>query len=158
MRLPERVIRVAAARPMTQRHRGRHTRLAGMNGLAELRRRAAQVENVDFETRSRLEGIVRDLDQAPRLRHFAGTRVLGARRAIDDEDARRSRGVIMTTAGVVDGVARGQPIDRDLIVGIGEAGAGLAGDRRLSAVVIGIPRRIGDGLEHERQSSASAAL
>ncbi len=53
----------------------------------------------------------------------------------------------MTTAGVVDGIARGQPIDRDLIVGIGEAGAGLAGDRRLPAVVIGIPRRIGDGLQ-----------
>ena len=53
----------------------------------------------------------------------------------------------MTTSGVVDGIARGQPVDRNLIVGIGETGAGLAGDRRLSTVVIGIPRRIGDGLQ-----------
>src|SRR6478672_6552624 len=103
MDLSERVIRVAAAGPMTQRHRRRYAGLARMNGLAELRRRAAEVENVDFETRSRLEGVVRDLDQAPRLRHFAGTGVLGARRAVDDEDTRRSRGVVMTTPGVVDG-------------------------------------------------------
>ena len=147
MRLPEREIRVAAAGPMTQRHRRRYARLAGMNGLAELRRRAAQVENVDFESGARLEGLSRDLDQAPRLRHFAGTRVLGAGRAIDDEDARGACRIIMTTSGVVDGIARGQPVDRNLIVGIGETGAGLAGDRRLSTVVIGVPRRIGDGLQ-----------
>src|SRR3954465_14066407 len=99
MRLPERVIRVAAARPMTQRHRRRHARLAGMNGLAELRRRAAQVEHVDFESGTRIEGLSRDLDQAPRLRHFARTCVLGGGRAIDDEEARSACRIIMTTAG-----------------------------------------------------------
>ena len=57
--------------------------------------------------------------------------MLGAGRAIDDEDARSACRIIMMTAGVVDGIARGQPIDRNLIVGIGEAGASFAGDRRL---------------------------
>jgi hypothetical protein len=118
-----------------------------MNDLAELRCRAAQVEDVDVETGAGLDGLVCDLDQPPGLRHFAGTSVLGARRAIDEEDARRSRPIIVKTFGGVDGIAGGQPVDRDVVVGVGEAGTGLAGGRRLATVVIGIPRSIGDGLQ-----------
>src|SRR3954470_13142220 len=110
-----------------------------MNSLAEFGCRAAQVENVDFETPARVEGFTRDLDQTPRLRHFAWTGVLGAGRAIDDEDSRRSGRIIVATLGGVDGIARDQPVGRNFVVGIGEAGTGLAGDRRLPTVFICIP-------------------
>ena len=118
-----------------------------MDRLAELRCGAAEVEDFDFESGVRHEGLVGDLDQTPGLRHFAGTSVLGARRAIDDEDARRSRRIIVTTFGGFDGVVCVHPIDGDVVVGVGKAGAGLAGDRRLSTVVIGIPGGIGNGLQ-----------
>jgi len=39
----------------------------------------------------------------------------------------RSGHIIVTTFGRYDGITRSQPIGREIVVGISEAGAGLAG-------------------------------
>jgi len=39
----------------------------------------------------------------------------------------RSGHIIVTTLGRYDGITRSQPIGREIVVGISEAGAGLAG-------------------------------
>src|SRR4051794_12614038 len=91
-----------------------------MDFLAELGGQPRQVEDVDRKT---LLGENRfgQFYQPPGFRHLAWAGVLAARRTVDQQDAWRFAGIIVTALRGEDGVARGQPVDRDVIVGIGKA-------------------------------------
>ena len=86
-----------------------------------------------------LEHLAARFDQPPALRHLARTGVLGARRAVDEQDARGLGGIFVASLRFGDRVARGEPVDRKIIIGIGKARPRLARMRRLAAVRIGIP-------------------
>jgi hypothetical protein len=73
--------------------------------------------------------------------------VLGARRAIDEQDARRLGGIVVVSLCLRDRVARGEPVDGEIVVRIGKARSGLARMRRLAAVGIRIPSSVGDSLQ-----------
>src|SRR5689334_6633593 len=102
-----------------------------MNLLAELRLGAGQIENVDRKA-ALAKHRLGQRHQAPGLRHLAGTGVLAASRAVDDEDAWLPRGVVMPPLRRLDRLARPEPVDGDIVAGIGEAGPGLARQRRLA--------------------------
>ncbi|MGY4228576.1 hypothetical protein ACVMIH_005937 [Bradyrhizobium sp. USDA 4503] len=136
--LPERVVWIAAARPVAECHRGGDAGLAGVNLPAELGRQPRQIEHIDRQAHL-AEGGLGDLDHAPAFGHLAGTRVLAARGAVDQQDMRRFVWIVVPALRFIDGIARGQPIDREIIVGIGKTGAGLAGNRRLARMTIGVP-------------------
>jgi hypothetical protein len=55
--------------------------------------------------------------------------MFAARRSIDEQDARRRTCVIMAPLRLEDGIARGEPVDGDLVIGIGKTWPRLAGDR-----------------------------
>ena len=86
--------------------------------------KAREVEKLDLCTRCR-ENLARDLGEPEALRHLAGTRMLRARRAIDQQDASLTSGVIVLPLRRLHRFARRDPIDRKLIVGIGEFRAAL---------------------------------
>src|SRR4030095_132524 len=87
------------------------------------------------------------LHQTPGLRHFAGTGVLAARRSVDDEDARLLLAVIVTVLRLLDRLPRPQPIDGDIVVGVGKSRACLARDGCLATVAVGIPGRSNDRID-----------
>jgi len=58
--------------------------------------------------------------------------MLAARRSVDDENARFLARVVMPLLRRQDRLARGEPIDRDLVTRIGKSLSGLAGERRLA--------------------------
>ena len=86
--LVERVVRIAAARPVAERHRGRHAALAGVDLAAVFRREQAQVEEVDLDPVLR-EHLADEAGEAERLRDLARAGAVVARRAADHERARR---------------------------------------------------------------------
>src|SRR5262249_32606404 len=104
-----------------------------------------------FVARPAFDRLLGDLHEAPALRRLARAGVLAARRAVDDEDARGRGGGVMGLLGGPDRGPRGEPIDRQIVVGIGELGAGLAGARRLAAGVVGLPRDVLDRVELRAQ-------
>ena len=64
--------------------------------------------------------------QPPGLRHLARTCVLGARRAVDQEDARRPVRVLVPAFGFLNRVARREPVGREIVIRIGEFRPGLS--------------------------------
>ena len=46
--------------------------------------------------------------------------MLAARRAVDDQDARRARAIVLAALRFPDGITRGQPVDGDLVFGVGK--------------------------------------
>src|SRR5689334_9941811 len=115
-----------------------------MNLLAELRCLPRQIENVDLQLHGE-EAVPGKLDHAPAFRHFTGTSVLAARRAVDDEDARSFVRIVMARLSRADRVASGEPVDGDVVVGIGMARSRLAGEGSLTGVAVGVP-----GCGHDR--------
>ena len=113
--LAQRIVRITAAGPMAQRHRGRDAGLAGMDGVAKFRCERDEVENVDGKSHAR-EHRLGELDQPPALRHFAGAGVLAARRSVDDQDAGVSLRIVVAALRGEDGVPRGEPVDREVVV------------------------------------------
>ena len=147
LHLAERIVRIAAARPMAQRHRGRYAGLAWVDRAAELGRRTAEIEDLDMVAGERSDRALRQLDQSPGLRHLARAGMLGSRRAVDEQDACGTVGVVVQALRLHDRVTRREPVDRKLVVRVGEAWAGLAGVRRLAAVRIGVPGRRRDRVQ-----------
>jgi hypothetical protein len=109
-----------------------------VNLLAEFRSEPAQVENVEGKSHF-LKHRLGDLDQPPGLRHLPGAGLVAARKAIDQQDARRFASGIMNPLRGKNGFARRQPIQGYFIVRIGKARSGLARQRRFSRVAISIP-------------------
>jgi hypothetical protein len=89
-----------------------------MDFLAEFRSQPRQVEDIH---RKPLFGKHRlgQLYQSPALRHFARAGVFAARRAFDQEDARRLIDIVVASLRGKDGGTRIQPVDGNVIVGIG---------------------------------------
>src|SRR5947209_15583106 len=104
-----------------------------MNILAELGCGAAEIENVGVKAATVINSALRQLDQPPGLRHLARTGVLRTRRAVDQQDARELDGIVVAQLRVRNRVARGEPIDREIVSRIGEPRTGLARVRRLAA-------------------------
>src|SRR6185369_9003178 len=141
-----RVVRVAAARPVAERHRRRHAPFARMDLAAVLGGEVAEVEEVDFDLLGD-EGVLDIAREAERLRHLARAGAVVARRAADDERARRRRRVALRCLGALDPLARREPLDREVVVGVGVAGTGLARLRRLALVPIVVPGDLLDAAE-----------
>jgi hypothetical protein len=80
------------------------------------RRQAAQVENRDLDVGRSGEHFARDFDEAIGFGHLAGTGVLAAGRAIDQENGRRAA-LVVTALRIRYCGARVQPIDRQLMLG-----------------------------------------
>src|ERR1044071_561105 len=72
--------------------------------------------------------------------------MLAARGAVDQQDGGPARRVV-PALGLADRRARGKPIDRKLIVGVGEFFAGFLRVRGLATVCIGVPGGGGDAVE-----------
>jgi hypothetical protein len=150
--LAQRIIRVAATRPMTQRHGSRDAGLARMNLLAEFRGKAAKIENVDSQSHFLKHGFGY-FDQPPGFGHLARTGVLAARRAVDQEDARCLVAIIMTALRGKYCLACREPIYRNLIIRIGKTRACLACHGRFSGIAIAIPRCLDNGIYFSLQWS-----
>jgi hypothetical protein len=90
--------------------------------------------------------LVRDLQKPVRLGHFSGAGVLAARGAIDQQDGGAAL-VGMAPLGSGNPGAGVEPVDREVVVGVREFGAGLARVRALAAVRVGVPRRSRDLVE-----------
>ena len=87
VRLRERVVRVAAARPVAKRHCGRDAALARMDPAAVFRGDEAQVEVVDLDPVFR-QHFGDEPSEPERLRDLARAGAVVARRPADDERAR----------------------------------------------------------------------
>src|ERR1700704_1617572 len=131
---------------MTERGRGGEAGLARMDVASVFRGKATQVQELNVDTGRRGKYLAGNLDKAIRLRHFTGTGVLAAGRGVDQEDGRPAP---IGMAGVrrADRGPRRESILRQIIVGIGEFRAGLAGARALAMMRIGIPGRRGHPIE-----------
>src|SRR4029450_7212869 len=72
-------------------------------------------------------------------------------RAADAEDAQRRRRIALAPLRCRDGITGGDPIQRQLVVGIGMAGAGLAGARRLAVAVVRLPGKVDQAADLRRR-------
>ena len=134
LRLAERIVRIAGARPMAERRGGREAGLAGMDLAAVFRGQPREVEHFDLERRI----------GARRFRCAISAKPIGSSTSrpgrcapsgtsIDDQEARRPGLVVVAGLGRRDRLARGQPVDRQIVVRVGELRARLAGVRALRA-------------------------
>jgi hypothetical protein len=106
--------------------------------LAEFGRKATEIKNIQRESHLHEHGFGQ-FDQPPAFRHFARTGMFVARGAVDQQHAWDSIGVVVTLLRGDDGLTRREPVDRNVVIRIGEAGAGLACQRRFSRVAVAIP-------------------
>ena len=111
---------------MAERRRGREAGLAGVDVLAIFAGEPGEVEDLDLDPVD-AANLRRDLGQPPALRHLAGAGMLGARRAVYDEDAGRLRPGphIPPEPWSIASCAAIQSIG-EVVIGIGEARPGLA--------------------------------
>ena len=121
-----------------------------MNLPAVFRHEPRQVENVDRKSHFEKHWLG-ELHQPPALRHLAGAGMLAARRAVDDEHARLRGRIVVAPLRLKNGFARRQPVYRDFVFRIGEAGSRLVRQRRLSRMAVGIPCGRDDGVEFALQ-------
>ena len=133
--LTETVIGVATARPMTERHRCRHTGLAGVNLAAVFRCQQAEIEQF-VGNRCLLQNRNSLRRKAIGFRHLSGTGPVIPRRGADDQDLGRARGIFLLRFGRRNGVARLDPFNRKIVIGIGKAGAGFACQGRFTALLV----------------------
>jgi len=77
---------------------------------------------------------------------------------VDDEQAADPVGAFMVGACRLDRLARRQPFDREIIVGIGELLARLDGVRALALVAIRIPGNIGDTIQFAAHGTETRIL
>jgi hypothetical protein len=70
-----------------------------------------------------------------------------ARGAADHENARRPRRIFLFALRLLNPVARLQPFDGQLEIGIGKAGSRFPGARALAVVVVRLPGDIDDMIE-----------
>src|ERR1700733_15481102 len=108
---------------MTQRRGRREARLARMNLAPVLGDNPAQVQHLDARIGT-LQNLHRKLDQPIGLRHLPWTGVFAAGRAIDDEKAQWCARILVLGLRSNQSLARLEPVERELIVRIGEYGAG----------------------------------
>jgi hypothetical protein len=128
---------------VTEGRRRGEAGLARVNMAPVFRSQAAEIQQLDGDIGRGGEHVARNLQKPVRLRHFARTCMLAARRAIDQQNGRLAAlGVPALRVG--DGGASGKPIHRKLVVRIGKFRARLVRPRGLAAVRIGVPRRRGD--------------
>jgi hypothetical protein len=78
------------------------------------------------------------------------------RRAVDQQNAVRTGGVLMLSLRGRYGLAGGDPINRQLVVGIGKVRPGLSRVRALAGALVGVPGRFGDLVELDTKASSSA--
>jgi hypothetical protein len=98
-----------------------------MDVTAVLGGEAAQFEHFDCGISSTGENLMRDLHEAIAFGHLAGAGMLAARRCRDEEKTGWARLVLVPLLRQVDRFLRGNPIDREIVFGIGETRACLAG-------------------------------
>src|SRR5688572_31957922 len=122
--LPERMVRVARAGPVTERHGGRDAGLAGQDLASVLRGEDAEVEEVALESRVALDFTLRDPGEAVRLRDFAGTGLVASSGAVDEEDSAGSLPALLAPLRCTHGLARFEPLDRQLVAWNLESHAG----------------------------------
>src|SRR5688572_22362384 len=135
------MIGIAGAGPVAERHGGGNAALARVNDPSVFRGEAAEVEQVELDPGG-LDDLARDLDKAKGLGHLARAGLVGTRRAADAEDAQRCGGIAMALLRQRDRVAGGNPVQRQVVVGVGMARASLARVRRLAVAVIRIPGKV----------------
>src|SRR5205085_6202909 len=123
---------------VAERHRRRQAGFAGMDVTAVFGGETAEVEDFDFEAALLFDDFASDRGEPPALRAFARAGVLAPRRAVDEKDARRRRGVLLAALGVLDAAARFEPLDRKVVVRIGIARPGLLRARRLAPFVVAV--------------------
>ncbi len=114
-----------------------------MNLLSELGRKTRQIQDIRRKTHFVEHGLG-EFHEPPRLRHLARTSVLAARGAVDEQNAWIFVQVIVPPLRCQHRLARGEPIHRDFVIRVGKSGAGLARDRRLARMAVGVPGRSND--------------
>src|SRR3954463_12457737 len=129
---------------MAERHRRRDAGLAGMDLAPELGGEPVELQPLDLEAALALDHFLGDIHQPEALGYLAGAGLVAARRTVDQQDARLRRGRLLPPLGLPDGIARGDPLERQLVLGIGVARTGRFGARRLAAFVIAVPGCIDD--------------
>src|SRR5439155_21565834 len=83
LRLAKIMVRITAARPMAETHGHGNAGFAGINHASVFSRHDAEVEKVDFESRSIIDDLARALRQTNRSRHPTWTSLVRARRRAD---------------------------------------------------------------------------
>src|ERR1022692_1056985 len=126
---------------MAERHRGRHASLARIDPLPVLGGKQAQIERIDIES-CILENLLRNTGQSIGLGILAGAGPVVARRT-DDKQHPRPRGCLLPfRVGTLQPRVGASPFDRQVVPRVSVSFACLFRDRRLSAVLVRIPRDI----------------
>jgi hypothetical protein len=132
------MIRVAAARPVAQRHRGGCAAFARVNIELVAGSEQAEVEEVDLNA-GLFKHLLRPLDHAEGLGDFAGAGAVVAGRSADQQHPALASCLAPARLRFFDLVLGLQPFDRHVVIGVGIAWASLAGYRRLAAFFIRLP-------------------
>ncbi len=128
---------------MTERHGGGHAGLAGKNLAAVLGVQQAEIEEVAGQ--AGLFHLFAGKRRQPKgLRHFARARLIVPGRARHQQHAPGTCRVLLLAFGLLNPIARFEPLDRQLEVGIGEPGAGLPRARALVVLVVCLPGDLDD--------------
>ena len=104
---------------------------------------------------ARSEDLARNLRQPEALRHLAGAGVLRARGAVDQQNTVGAGGILVLLLGGCYGLARGDPVDRQLIIGIGVFRPRLSRVRALARILVGVPGGVGDLVELDAENVES---
>jgi hypothetical protein len=127
---------------VAQRHGGGDAGLAGIDHAAALGGQSAEVEKIDLETAGLLNQLARHARQAEGFRHFARAGLIAARRAVDDQDARRRFRVLLPLLRRLDLAAAFDPFERQIVFRVGIAGAGRPRAGAFAVGLIGFPGHV----------------
>src|SRR5579883_1711634 len=140
---------------MAERRRGRKTSLARVYAAAIFRGEPRQIEDFGFRAGIGRNDCGGDLDQAPAFRHFSRAGMLAARRAVDEKNASRPARVFVLRLRGENGAARVEPIDGQIVIGVGESRTRLEGVRTFPALLVRAPGRVGDAVQIASQAVES---
>jgi hypothetical protein len=73
--------------------------------------------------------------------------MFATRRAVDDQHTRRLPGVVVAALRLQDSVACGEPVNGDLVIGIGKSRTRFARMRRLARMAVGVPGGSNNGFD-----------
>ena len=113
VRLSKCVIGITRTRPVAERHRRRHARLARVNDLPRLLGERREIEEIDVVSWKTPDGGVGRLRQPASLGNLAGASMFAARGPVDDEHARTTLWIAMTRFRFANACARVEPFSRE---------------------------------------------
>jgi hypothetical protein len=106
----------------------------------------AQVEQIAGDA-GPFDFLTRQLHEPERLRHLAGTRLVGPRGAAHEQDPRGRGWIVVLPLCVENALPRFEPLNREGELRVGKARTGLSRARTLVIFVVHLPRDVDDAID-----------